>query len=133
VSVPALIPIAYEPRYRTDKVGRFDDGMFLASAWDHHVYVHLFELDGRYRRSTILQVKDRAELDDALEGLVANLPGKAYGDIAVQLFQTHQDGVLFGLIDESGDRAGDGTHVGWVELYPDRLGFHEPWDGLYDT
>ena len=43
------------------------------------------------------------------------------------------DGVVFGLIDESGDRVGDGSHVNWVEMYPDRLGFHEPWDGLYDT
>jgi hypothetical protein len=72
-------------------------------------------------------------VNDALEALVANLPGKAYGDIAVHLFQTHHDGVLFGLIDESGDRAGDGSHIDWVELYPDRLGFHEPWDGGYDT
>jgi hypothetical protein len=40
--VPALIPIAYEPGYRTGKVGRFDDGLFLASAWDQHVYVHFF-------------------------------------------------------------------------------------------
>jgi hypothetical protein len=24
-------------------------------------------------------------------------------------------------------------HGVWVELYPDRLGFHEPWDGFYDT
>ncbi|WP_130328985.1 hypothetical protein [Micromonospora kangleipakensis] len=61
------------------------------------------------------------------------MSGKLYGDIAVQLFQTHQDGVAFGLIDESGDRAGDDSHVDWVALYPDRLGFQEPWDGLYDT
>ena len=37
-------------------------------------------------------------------------------------------GVVFGLIDESEPLRGD-----WVELYPDRLGFHEPWNGLYDT
>ncbi|WP_141714913.1 hypothetical protein [Micromonospora rhizosphaerae] len=52
---------------------------------------------------------------------------------ALAVFRTHQDGVVFGLIDESGGRAGDGSRVDWVELYPDRLGFHEPWDGLYDT
>jgi formate hydrogenlyase regulatory protein HycA len=95
--------------------------------------MHLFERDGAYRHSTILQVQDRGELDDALDELVANLPGRVYGDIAVHLFQTRHDGVVFGLIDESGDRAGDGSLVDWVELYPDRLGFHEPWDGLYDT
>ncbi|MET7670193.1 hypothetical protein [Micromonospora luteifusca] len=131
--VPRLIPIAHEPDYRTDRIGSYDDGLFLASAWDHHAYVHLFDHDGAYRRSTITRVEDRAALDETLDGLLAGLPGKSYGDVAVQLFQTHQDGVMFGLIDESGDRAGDGRHVDWVELYPDRLGFHEPWDGLYDT
>jgi formate hydrogenlyase regulatory protein HycA len=133
VPVPPLIPIAYEPGYRTDKIGRYDDGLFLASAWDHHVYVHLFAPDGTYRRSTIARVDDRSALDNALEELLASLHGKVYGDIAVQLFQIRRDGVVFGLIDESGDRAGDGSHLDWVELYPDRLGFHEPWDGLYDT
>ncbi|MER7444882.1 hypothetical protein [Micromonospora avicenniae] len=131
--MPRLIPIAHEPDYRTDRIGHYDDGLFLASAWDHHAYVHLFDHDGSYLRSAIMRVKDRAGLDEALDGLLVGLPGKSYGDIAVQLFQTHQDSVTFGLIDESGDRAGDGSHVDWVELYPDRLGFHEPWDGLYDS
>jgi formate hydrogenlyase regulatory protein HycA len=133
VPVPRLIPIAHEPDYRTDRIGRYDSGLFLASAWHHHAYVHLFDHDGAYRRSTVVWVQDRGRLDDALEELLADLPGRSYGDIAVQLFQHRQDGVVFGLIDESGDRAGDGTHVDWVELYPDRLGFYEPWDGSYDT
>ncbi|MEJ3745489.1 hypothetical protein WEI85_19620 [Actinomycetes bacterium KLBMP 9797] len=131
--VPKLIPIAHEPGYRTDRIGRYDDGLFLAAAWDHHAYVHLFEPDGAYRHSRIVRVQDRGELDQALEELVAPLPGRVYGDIAVRLFQTRHDGIVFGLVDESGDRAGDGGHTDWVELYPDRLGFHEPWDGLYDT
>lgn len=131
--VPKLIPIAHEPGYRTDQIGRYDDGLFLAGAWDHHAYVHLFQPDGGYRHSTIVRVQDRGELDQALAELVAPLPGKVSGDIAVRLFQTRHDGIVFGLVDESGDRAGDGGHTDWVELYPDRLGFHEPWDGLYDT
>ncbi|MCK1809051.1 MULTISPECIES: hypothetical protein [Micromonospora] len=131
--VPRLIPIAHEPGHRTDTIGRYDEGLFLASAWDHHAYVHLFDHDGTYRNSTITRVPHRGALSEALDGLLASLPGRSYGDIAVQLFQTRQDGVVFGLVDESGDRAGDGSHVDWVELYPDRLGFHEPWDGLYDT
>jgi len=88
VPVPWLIPIAHEPDYLTDKIGRYDDGLFLALAWDHHAYVHLFDNDGAYRDSTIVQVQDRSALDDALEDLVASLPGKVYGDIAIQLFQT---------------------------------------------
>ncbi|MGR6320649.1 hypothetical protein Q2K19_22565 [Micromonospora soli] len=131
--VPRLIPIAHEPDYRTGTIGRYDGGSFLASAYGHHAYVHLFDRDGAYRRSTIVRVEDRGVLGSALEELLADLSGKVYGDIAVQLFQTQHDDVVFGLVDESGDRAGDGSHVDWAELYPDRLGFHEPWDGLYDT
>lgn len=131
--VPRLIPIAHEPDYRTDKIGRYDGGLFLGAAWDHHVYVHVFTHDGAYQHSTIRKVQGTDELGDALEALLADLPGKVYGDIAVELFQTRHDGVVFGLIDESGDRAGDGGSIDWVELYPDRLGFCEPWDGLYDT
>lgn len=63
----------------------------------------------------------------------APLSGKVYCDIAVRLFRTEHGGVLFGLVDESGDRAGDGRRVGWVELFPDQLGFQEPWDGRYST
>lgn len=131
--VPKLVPIAYEPDYRTDKIGRYEDGLFLGSAWDHHAYVHLFHHDGAYRHSMIRQVQSRDLLDETLEALLADLPGKVYGDIAVELFQTRQDGMVFGLIDVSGDRTEDGGTIDWVELYPDRLGFHEPWDGLYDT
>jgi hypothetical protein len=35
--------------------------------------------------------------------------------------------ITFGLIIE------DGHGTDWAELYPDRLGFHSPWDGSYDT
>jgi hypothetical protein len=33
--------MAHELGYRTDKIGRYDDGLFVAFVWDHHVYVHL--------------------------------------------------------------------------------------------
>ena len=55
--VPRLIPIAHEPGHRADTIGRYDDGLFLASAWDHHAYVHLFDHDGMvawHRRLTAL-------------------------------------------------------------------------------
>ena len=131
--VPSLIPIAYEADDRTDKIGRYDDGQFYANGWDHHAYVHLFDRDGAYRTSTIVRVEDRSALEQAVDDLIAPLSGKVYCDIAVQLFQVEHDGVLFGLIDESGDRDGDGEHSDWVELYPDGLGFDEPWDGSYST
>jgi hypothetical protein len=128
-----VIPIAHEPDHRTDLIGRYSGGQFYANAWDHHAYVHLFDRDGTYRESTIVRVADRDQLDQALDDLVSALPGKVYGDIAVKLFRTEADGVMFGLIDESGDREGDGGHVDWVELHPDGLGFCEPWDGDYST
>ncbi|WP_033337453.1 beta-ketoacyl-[acyl-carrier-protein] synthase family protein [Catenuloplanes japonicus] len=133
MALPSLIPIAYEAGYRTDRIGRYQDGLFYANAWDHHAYVHLFDHAGAYRESTIIRVPDRSLLDPTLDELLAPLPGKEYGDIAVHLFRIEHDGVTFGLIDESGDRAEDGDHIDWVELHPDRLGFSEPWDGLYST
>ena len=133
VAVPRLIPIAYEPDHRTDRIGRYDGGQFYANAWDHHAFVHRFDHHGAYRDSTIVQVPDRDQLDVVLDELLAPLPGKVYGDIAVQLFQTSADGVLFGLVDESGDRSDDGEDTDWVELYPDGLGFTDPWDGEYST
>ncbi|WP_127500618.1 hypothetical protein [Actinoplanes solisilvae] len=131
--VPALIPIVYEPDYRTDRIGRYNDGQFYANGWDHHAYVHLFSHDGVHRESRVVRVQHRDELIQQVDELVNALPGRVYGDIAIQLFRTEADGVLFALMDVSGDRAGDGGHIEWVELYPDRLGFDEPWDGTYST
>ncbi|GAA4572622.1 hypothetical protein [Planotetraspora kaengkrachanensis] len=151
--VPDLVPIAHEPGYRTDTVGLYADGQFYAGIhgarrdddhepdWDRarirwYTYLHLFDADGRHRRSDISLVgigpNLRGELGEQAEtrlaGLLNQLPERKYADIAVQLFRVLYDGVTFGLIDESDAERGD-----WVELYPDRLGFSEPWDGLYST
>ncbi|WP_433788776.1 hypothetical protein [Actinoplanes sp. CA-252034] len=131
--IPDLIPIAYEEGYRTDKVGRYNGGQFFASAWDRHAYMHLFDRDGTYRESKIIPIPAGAALGTTLDGLVSKLPGMVKCDITVRLFQIESDGVLFGLLDESGDRTGDDVHTDWVELYPDGLGFTAPWDGFYST
>lgn len=73
-----------------------------------------------------------------LDELLAELPGRSLGSIAVKLFELHHDGVRFGLIDETGDRPDDDgdeddEFEGYVELRPDELGFSEPWDGNYET
>jgi hypothetical protein len=57
------------------------------------------------------------------------LPGRTFGNIKIKPFQAEFQGVLFGLVDESEERDGEP----WFELYPDRLGFSEPWHGAYDT
>ncbi len=158
MAVPEVIPIAYEPKHRTETIGRYADGQFLASityafpegfrpddGWEEHkrlyTVLHTFDVEGRYRDSEIWCAGTWAEQqrnpdgDDSvlaqarihLAKLLRSLPRRSYTDIAVRPFQLTVDGVLFGLLSGS-DEDGD-----WAELYPDRLGFGEPWDGTYDT
>ncbi|MEV6925879.1 hypothetical protein AB0M46_15470 [Dactylosporangium sp. NPDC051485] len=153
MAVPLTVPIRHEPGYRTDTIGRFADGQFLAGVtaafredfhgadqWEPHkrwyAYLHRFDRDGHHLSSDIRftgttadgerEVVARAEQE--LANLLAGLPDKHYCDVAIQLFQTTVDGVLFGLVDETDDEFGERA-----ELYPDELGFGPPWDGEYDT
>lgn len=150
--LPTVIPIAHKPGYRTDTIGTYDDGQFFASVtgayrdkdryrgelmrW--YAVLHLFDQDGNHHSSKI-RFLGAGELNEVrldpepLQTLLDILPGRHYGDIAIKPFRVDFDGVVFGLIDESGDRAGDGGHTDWAELYPDGLGFAEPWNGRYDT
>ncbi len=163
--VPDVIPIAHEPGYRTDTIGRFEGGQFFASvtyayrdgytqAWgpreDHkHVFavLHTFDAAGNHLGSDIWRAGTSGEqrrLQDSSPGddpatraearlaqLLEALPGREYADIAVRPFQVEFDQVSFGLmIEQHGE---DETEDNWVELYPDRLGFSEPWNGIYDT
>ncbi|MFC1431618.1 hypothetical protein ACEZDB_13290 [Streptacidiphilus sp. N1-3] len=44
------------------------------------------------------------------------------------------ENIRFGLVLEShGDYPEGQEQNDWAELYPDRLGFSSPWNGLYDT
>jgi len=151
MALPDTIPIAYEPDYRTDTIGRYVGGQFFASIHGAHppganpldrasirwyVVLHLFEPDGRHRSSDIwcagigeYFAGAIAEAGEArLRRLLDGLADREYGEIAIRPFQVEHDGVVFGLIDESGEERGD-----WAELFPDGLGFHPPWDGRYDT
>ena len=158
VAVPEVIPIAYEPKHRTETIGRYADGQFLASityafpegfrpddGWEEHkrlyVVLHTFDAEGHYNDSEIwcagtwaeqqrapygeLSVLSRARVH--LAKLLRSLPRRSYTDIAIRPFRLTVDGVLFGLV----PREDEGE--AWAELYPDRLGFSEPWDGTYDT
>ncbi|MFF2012740.1 hypothetical protein ACFVWY_27200 [Streptomyces sp. NPDC058195] len=168
MTAPETIPIAHEPGYRTDTIGRYADGQFLASVsyafpegytpgndWAEHkrlyTVLHRFDPEGRHTGSDIqyigtwagqlrrphgedsVMARARARLAELLDGL----PGRAYGDIAVRPFRLTVDDVLFGLIVERSEKneEGEGADGGGerAELYPDGLGFHAPWDGLYDT
>lgn len=155
---PELIPIAYEPHGRTEAIGRYADGQFLASVtyafpegfrldegWEEqkrlYSVVHLFDAEGRYRDSQIWCAGSWAEQQRDPDGtgsvlsrarahlatMLRSLPRRTYTDIAIRPFQLTVDGVFFGLVAKEDD---DGA---WAELYPDHLGFSEPWDGRYDT
>lgn len=112
-----------------------------------YAVLHTFDTDGHHLDSNIWQggtFTDQIRLrnsggdDDPvtraqaqLDRLLDALPGRAYTDIAIRPFQVVFDGVVFGLIVEQHDE--EELEDNWAELYPDGLGFHEPWDGLYDT
>ncbi|MDP9793483.1 formate hydrogenlyase regulatory protein HycA [Catenuloplanes nepalensis] len=137
--VPRRIPIAWEADHQTHTIGRYAEGQFYAAvhgtyrpgagpAW--YAYVHLFDADGLHRETRVRLLArtgvlaDRAGADRVLAGLLAGLRRVRFGDIAVQPFRFEHDGVVFALVDESDEHG-----VPWAELYPDRLGFTEPWNG----
>ncbi|MCU4748181.1 MULTISPECIES: hypothetical protein [unclassified Streptomyces] len=133
MTIPAVIPIQHEPGHRTDTIGHYQHGQFFASVtatldeqerrW--YAVLHLFDRAGRHRSSRIEAACTAADGLTRLGDWLAALPGRRFADIALGPFAVHHEGQLFGLVVEE-DRE-------WVELYPDRLGFSAPWDGLYDT
>jgi hypothetical protein len=152
VAAPDLIPIKHEPGYHTDTIGRYAQGQFFAAVRGAHrageqpspdrrnirwyAYLHRFDADGRHVGSDIELIDVgpnlRGELGEEasakLAALLDTLPEREFADIAIRTFELEYDGVRFGLVDESDSRRGD-----WAELYPDNLGFCDPWDGTYDT
>ncbi len=148
--VPERIPIKHVPHYRTEYAGRWARGQFLGNVisqsdrwavtggkanWREYsrwfAYLHEFDHDGRYLESTVespgLGPQGRDEAVRLLQEWLVGVPGLAYGDIVIRPFSAEYLGLSFGLVIE------DGHGTDWAELYPDRLGFHEPWDGEYDT
>jgi hypothetical protein len=161
MTIPDIIPIAYEPWARTAKIGHYEHGQFLGSLsgayprsyngrtmrgqWaDHNRFyavLHRFDHEGFHTGSyvwcegTVTEMRARRSKTDLAEeklnGWLADLPGLAYGPIAVRLFELVVDDVVFGLIPREVQE--DGRDWSRVELEPDHLSFTAPWDGLYDT
>ncbi|MGW2544463.1 hypothetical protein ACWC5I_27200 [Kitasatospora sp. NPDC001574] len=163
MAVPEIIPIAYEPDYRTNTIGRFSTGQFLASityafpegfvrgdGWEEHkrlfVALHTFDAAGHHQGSDIWCAGTWAEQAKRPRG----------EDSVLARAEARLDAVLSGLPErEYCDIAirpfqltNDGVVFGlvtechaedqdgeedWAELYPDGLGFSAPWDGQYDT
>ncbi|MDA0638217.1 hypothetical protein OUY22_32830 [Nonomuraea sp. MCN248] len=151
MAVPEIIPIGYEPEYHTGDIGHWEGGQFLGSVvaafpegythtddWQAHkrwhAVLHTFDAAGHHLDSRI----ERTGTDDdhwvavntardRLDGWLGELPGLRFGDIAIRPFRHVVEGVLFGLVIETFE---DTEHA---ELYPNTIGFYEPWDGSYDT
>ncbi|MFJ4090723.1 hypothetical protein ACIPYS_04000 [Kitasatospora sp. NPDC089913] len=150
MSVPEVVPILHEPGYRTDTIGRCRGGQFFASvcyaspegssgpdggAW--YAVLHRFDESGRHLGSRIETVPEESgsaapkAVEDVLREWLDALPEREFADIAVAPFTVLVDGCRFGLVVERHHE--DATEDDWAEFYPDRLGFHAPWDGEYDT
>ena len=151
--MPDLIPIRHEPTYRTNTIGRYDDGLFFGwisgafaptykpdANWAAHkrwyAILHRFDHDGHHTTSNVWCPGDgvRDGQQERLDGWLAALPGRAFGDIAIRPFQIEVDGIVFGLVPEChGEYLAGHEVLDWAEFYPGRLGFSAPWSGRYDT
>lgn len=163
MAVPNVIPIAYEPKHRTESIGRYADGQFLASVtyafpegfrlddgWEEHkrlyTVLHTFDAAGNYRDSDIWCAGTWAEQQRNPHGDDSVLT-RARVRLATLLRslprRSYTDIAVrpFRLTFEGvlfglvvrEDKDEDGEPETWAELYPDRLAFAEPWDGTYDT
>ena len=114
---------------QTDPVAWADGDRVNSRRW--YAYLHKFDYEGNHLESTVESPGIGREARQAAILLLrewrAGVPGLTYGDIAIRPFQFEYEAITFGLIIE------DGHGTDWAELYPDRLGFHSPWDGFYDT
>jgi formate hydrogenlyase regulatory protein HycA len=114
---------------QTDLAAWADGDQANSRRW--YAYLHEFDHEGNYLESTVESPGIGEEARQAarllLKEWIAGIPGLTYADIAIRPFQFEHDAITFGLVIEY-DHGTD-----WAELYPDRLGFHGPWDGRYDT
>jgi hypothetical protein len=143
--IPELIPMNRDLGNRTDRIGTYADGMFMAYAIardrradlaDRLAVLHLFNHDGAYIDTEFeLFTIDSDEYRhwEQAEGLVldamlARLGAVELGPIAVRLFQFSAYGQRFGLYDRSA-----GRESGRIKFEPLGIVFYDPWTADYDT
>ena len=158
MAVPPVIPIAYEPKSRTESIGRYADGQFLASityafpqdfrlehGWEEHkrlyTVLHTFDAEGHYRDSEIWCAGTWAEQlhNPDGDGSVLLRARIHLAKLLRSLPRRSYTDIAIRPFQRTVDdvlfglviREDDGES--WAELYPDRLAFGEPWDGTYDT
>ncbi|MFE9103737.1 hypothetical protein [Actinomadura geliboluensis] len=160
--VPEVIPIAYEPDYRTGTIGRYADGQFLASityafpdgyrhgeGWEDvkrlYTVLHRFDFEGRHIDSDIWCAGTARE--EQRQRGHADSPGVRAEARMAELLDAlpqreYQDiGIRPFRVTADGVVFGlvieqhgeDENEDDWAELYPDSLGFSAPWDGEYST
>lgn len=162
MAVPEIIPIAYEPEYRTDEIGRYTDGQFFASityarpdGYTHgedwkdvkrlYAALHRFDFDGRHVDSDLWcagswreQEQRRGQPDSPLTRAEARMAEllRALPQRAHQNIGIRPFQVTFDdvLFGLVIEQHGENEDEDdWAELYPDRLGFCAPWNGEYST
>lgn len=136
----ASVTYAFRDGYRHDDWDWKDHKLVFA-------VLHRFDDDGRHTGSDIwcagtlsdeLRLKGSSEAPLAqaearMAALLDGLPGRQFCDIAIRPFQVVVDDVIFGLVLETHAEDSPDGAPDWAELYPNRLGFGEPWEGYYDT
>ena len=158
MAVPEVVPIAYVPRNRTESIGRFTEGQFLASltyafpegfrldhGWEEHkrlyTVLHTFDFEGNYLESEIWCAGTWAEQLRDPDG-EASILQRARIHLAKLLRslprRSYTDIAIrpFRVTVDGvlfGLVTGEDGEGAWAELYPDRLFFGPPWDGSYDT
>jgi hypothetical protein len=135
MTLPALIPVAYVPGYRTEDIGQHSGGQFFGCTAANRtgdrnrvtVALHLFGPDGSHVRTEFRPDTAPGDAPAVLESLIGELSEVRHGDIAIRLFEITAYGRRWGMIDKSQE--------GWerAEIVPQGLAFYPPWNGEYDT
>ncbi|MFD7133786.1 hypothetical protein [Streptomyces sp. NPDC059894] len=158
MAVPDVIPIGYRPKHRTESIGRYADGQFLASityafpegfgldeGWEEHkrlyTVLHTFDADGRYRDSQIRCAGTWADhlRDPHGEDSVLTRARVRLAHLLRSLPGRSYTDIAIRPFQVTHENVVFGLLVRkdedetWAELYPDRLAFAAPWDGTYDT
>ncbi|MFE9423602.1 hypothetical protein ACFYNO_11650 [Kitasatospora sp. NPDC006697] len=129
-----LVRIRHRPGGRTEAVGWYREGQFLAGRHplpggpEELVMLHLFDAEGQHTGTRLQPAGGPGEAARLLGELLAALPEPEAGDIAVQPFRIEVRGAEWGLLDRAAEHGG----TEWYELVPQRMGFHAPWDGRYE-
>ena len=158
MAVPEVIPIRYEPDYRTDAIGRYAHGQFLASItwafregvglprdWPRHkrlyAVLHRFDRDGHHLDSNIWFAGTWAEKQQHPPGedpVLARAESKM-AELLGSLPEIDYGEIAIRPFRLEVDGVVFGLVVGgdeeheWATLEPDDLLFTVPWDGSYDT